>query len=57
MSDPVTDFTTCPHWGQGGRYVVDPATGQRVPLASGPPAPPVAEASPQPPTKPAKKGQ
>lgn len=26
------DFTACPHWGKGGRYVVDPATGARVPV-------------------------
>lgn len=26
-----------PHWGKGGRYVVDPATGKRVP-ADPPPA-------------------
>lgn len=30
---PVPDFTACPHWGQGGRYVVDPVTGQRTLLA------------------------
>lgn len=24
------DFTTCPHWGKGGRYVVDPTDGRRV---------------------------
>lgn len=31
MGDP-TDFTACPHWGKGGRYTVDPATGARVPV-------------------------
>lgn len=31
------DFTKDPHWGKGGRYVVNPATGQREP------APPVVE--------------
>lgn len=37
MSEPVTqDFTACPHWGQGGRYMVDPATGARVPLLTEP---------------------
>lgn len=25
------DFTSCPHWGKGGRYVVGP-DGQRVPV-------------------------
>lgn len=20
-----------PHWGKGGRYIIDPATGQRIP--------------------------
>lgn len=24
------DLTACPYWGQGGQYVLDPATGQRV---------------------------
>lgn len=37
MSEPVTqDFTACPHWGKGGRYIVDPATGQRVPVVETP---------------------
>ena len=27
---PAQDFTACPHWGQGGSYVVDPATGLRT---------------------------
>ena len=31
MSDPKAfDLTTCPHWGKGGRYVLDPSTGKRV---------------------------
>lgn len=30
MSDP--DFTSCPNWGVGGRYVVDPVTGERNPV-------------------------
>ena len=25
------DFTGCPHWGKGGRYLYDPATGKRTP--------------------------
>ena len=29
------DFTDCPYWGVGGRYVVDPATGRRVPVPPG----------------------
>ena len=39
MSEPVTqDFTACPHWGQGGRYVVDPASGQRTLVTEDAPA-------------------
>jgi hypothetical protein len=56
MSEPVNqDFTACPHWGQGGRYVVDPATGQRVPA----PAEPAATDSQPllPPEKSTKKGR
>jgi hypothetical protein len=26
------DFTDCPFWGQGGSFVVDPATGKRMPV-------------------------
>lgn len=29
-NDP--DFTVCANWGQGGRYVFDPATQQRTPV-------------------------
>ena len=47
MSEPATpDFTACPYWGQGGRYVVDPATGQRIPVTEGsadPVEPPLSE--------------
>lgn len=47
MSAPVTqDFTTCPYWGQGGRYVVDPATGQRT-LVAAATAQPVAPTTPE----------
>ena len=28
--NPTPDFTACPHWGKGGRYVID-ADGNRVP--------------------------
>lgn len=28
---PEHDFTGDPYWGKGGRYVVDPATGKRMP--------------------------
>ena len=43
------DFTKDPHWGKGGRYVVNPATGQREP------APPAAEeAEPAPAGEPAR---
>lgn len=31
---PEPDFTDCPHWGKGGRYVVDQATGRRVPAVA-----------------------
>jgi hypothetical protein len=41
----VQDFTQCPNWGQGGQYVVDPGTGQRV-LQGQPPAAPGALAFP-----------
>lgn len=27
---PAPDFTNCPYWGQGGRYIGDPVTGLRV---------------------------
>lgn len=27
------DFTGDPHWGKGGRYVVDVTNGQRIPVA------------------------
>lgn len=30
--DPTPDFTACPNWGKGGRYIYDPATGQRTPV-------------------------
>lgn len=26
------DFADCPHWGKGGRYVIDLNNGQRVPV-------------------------
>lgn len=35
MKHDESDFTKDPHWGKGGRYVVNPLTGQREP------APPV----------------
>lgn len=41
---PEQDFTACPHWGKGGRYTVDPATGARVPVQPQPSAEHVAEA-------------
>lgn len=28
----MPDFTDCPNWGKGGKYVVDPETGARVPV-------------------------
>lgn len=37
------DFTDCPYWGVGGRYVVDPVTGKRTPVA--PTAEPESQAS------------
>ncbi len=48
------DFTGCPHWGKGGRFVVDPATGQRVPVVEQEPTPAASEeskADPAPATK------
>lgn len=29
------DYTRDPHWGRGGRYVIDPQTGARVPRQEG----------------------
>ena len=39
------DFTACPMWGQGGRYLYDPATGHRTRLADEPVALPEDAAS------------
>lgn len=36
----MTDFTDCPNWGKGGKYVVDPETGRRAPVVEQPPAAP-----------------
>lgn len=36
----MNDFTNCPYWGIGGRYVFDPVTGNRTPVpANDTPAP------------------
>lgn len=39
MADPkpaptpaAPDFTQCPDWGKGGRYIYDPVTGVRTPV-------------------------
>ena len=40
---PPEDFTNCPHWGMGGRYIVG-ADGKRVPA----PETPAAAADPVP---------
>ena len=37
MEPKKLDFTKDPHWGKGGRYIVNPATGLREP------APPVVD--------------
>lgn len=29
---PAPDYSSCPYWGRGGRYVYDPATGTRTPV-------------------------
>lgn len=42
--NPTPDFTADPHWGKGGRYVFDPATGLRTPV------PEPADAAPEPAT-------
>lgn len=43
MAAPKTpDLTACPYWGKGGRYVIDPATGNRVPAGQPAPVEPVA---------------
>lgn len=57
MADPdvPADFTACPYWGQGGRYVVDPATGLRTPVNEAPAAALPASAAPLEPN--AKKGK
>lgn len=39
------DFTDCPNWGKGGRFVVDPTTGQRVPVVEEEPTPAASEES------------
>lgn len=26
------DYSNCPYWGRGGRYVYDPQTGRRTPV-------------------------
>ena len=38
MSDPQEppDFTSCPDWGKGGRYLYDPATGKRTRIEEAP---------------------
>jgi len=41
----MKDFIDDPWWGKGGRYVVDPETGRRVPA---PPDPDAAEVPPAP---------
>ncbi|MBC7859194.1 MAG: hypothetical protein H7Z39_10545 [Burkholderiaceae bacterium] len=38
------DFTQCPDWGQGGKFIFDPATGQRTRVGES--AVPAAEAAP-----------
>ena len=40
MDTKQPDFTQDPYWGKGGRYVVNPVTGQREP------APPAVEETP-----------
>lgn len=29
-AEAALDFTNCPHWGAGGRYIYDPATKTRT---------------------------
>ncbi|WP_306603931.1 hypothetical protein [Azonexus sp.] len=41
MTDAAKDPTSCPNWGKGGRYVIDPVTKQRVPAAAVPQVPAV----------------
>ncbi len=44
---PVRDYTGDEHWGIGGRYVIDPLTGRRVPAAPAPVTPNPSEPSPE----------
>jgi hypothetical protein len=30
----LNDFSKCPYWGIGGRYIADPVTGKRTPVAA-----------------------
>lgn len=46
------DFTQCPDWGKGGRYIYDPATGTRTPVMDEP-----AESAEPATTTPTKKGK
>lgn len=43
----MTDFIDDPYWGKGGRYVVDPETGKRVPVPPEPSAPGAANETPE----------
>ncbi len=37
----AVDITTCPNWGKGGQYVIDPATGIRSRMIAPPEVAPV----------------
>lgn len=59
MSDTPTpiDFTADPHWGKAGRYVVDPVTGRREPVADPDPEPGSGPATEPATDKPTRKGK
>lgn len=42
----MNDFTNCPYWGIGGRYIADPDTGVRTPVVEGAELPEPAPAVP-----------
>ncbi len=52
---PATEFTDCPNWGKGGRYIVG-ADGKRVRQGASSAAP-AAAAEPQTTSQPATKGK
>lgn len=54
--NPTPDFTACPHWGKGGRYIIN-ADGQRVPAPADAEPSPAPDAAPAVADQPVKKGK